>query len=338
MKRSLKIFAVFLALGLVIVGAGGFMVRRSGIHLSQVYDIIEENIEVAGSTVKFQKAEPYDIDSLEDVTSSSAVYYQLNEFNTIEVYAEKCTLKFEASSEDEMGIAVETGEKLKNKVFLKTAVKNGTLYVRTGFTESVGANTNTVLTISVPENYKGGYTVCTSSCNVEMCGLESSMDMKFNLYNTEVKAEKLTAGEITLEMSGAVFKSEELHSRGEISLLSISSTLETNFLESVSSKFLVNNTTISAEKIIGGLTLDCVMSTIDLTFSSVTGNIGVTSETSSINIKIPHDSPVSLRHEESYSTFKDNIKWTDNGQKNQNSRYFIETNVKFSIVTLEEIE
>ncbi len=338
MKRSLKLFAVSLVVGSVLSSVGVVMIRRANVNISSVYDIIEENLQSGDSQIRYQKAEPFDISDIKGGTLSDEARYQLNEFNTIEVYAENCTVEFKPTDDDFMRISIAHPDKFNNKVFLRTAVENGTLYVQDNLTGVTNGVKDIVINVSVPDNYKGGYSLNGSNAEVKLCDLESAMDMSFNLYNSAVSAQTLSAGEVVFEMSGTTVSAGEIHSRGEFSLSGISSVMKTDMLEAVSSRINVNNSTLNIGNIVGGVSADMKMSAANLDFLSVTGNISAVASESRLNIKIPNDSPVSLRHEESYSSFSDKVKWTDEGQKNENSRYFIETTVKFSIVTLEEKE
>ena len=338
MKRSLKISAVSLLIGVVFSAVGGVMIKRSDVNIGDIYDIIEENLQLGESNVQYKKAEPFDISDMKNLTISNDVSYQLNEFNTIEVYSEHCTVEFKPTDADVMQISIDYPDKLNKKVFLQTAVANGTLFVQDRLTETVSGNSDIVITVSVPENYKGGYSINGGNSEFKLCGLESAMDMSFNLYNSTVTAEALSAGEIAFELSGTTVTVSEIRSRGELTVSGITTTFKTDMLETVYAKLTADNSTLNIGNISGGVSAVTQMSTVNLDFRSVTGNVSVTASAGSVNIKIPHDSPVSLRHEESYSAFTDRVKWTDKGKKNENSRYFIETTVKFGIVTLEEKE
>ena len=137
-------------------------------------------------------------------------------------------------------------------------------------------------------------------------------------------------------MSGSAFSAERLYSRGDFDVSSISSEIVLNNLNMVYSKLAANSSTVKLNNISGGINADLQTTSAQLNFYAIKGNVIGTAESSSLKITFPHDSPVSLRHEEKYSAFNDDVEWTDSGQKNQNSRYIIDTNVNLSIVTLAE--
>lgn len=338
MKRALRISAVSLLVGVILSVVGGVMIGRAKVHLGDVYDIILANLQLNDTNVQYKKAEPPDISDIKESTLSNEVSYQLNEFNTLEVYIEHCIVEFKPTNDDVMQISMSCSDKLNNKVFLQTAVQNGTLYVEDKLTGDISGNDDIVVTVAVPDIYKGGYSINGSNSEIKLCSIESAMDMSFNLYNSTLSAEALSAGEILFEISGTTVTAEEIHSRGELEVSGISATFQTDIIEAVFSKLTVNNSTLNIGNIVGGVSADSQMSTVNLEFLSVTGNISLKASAGRVNIKIPHNAPVSLRHEESYSSFNDKVKWTEEGQKNENSRYFIETTVNFGIVTLEEKE
>ncbi len=336
MKKLFTLFYIALAVGLVFAVTGGIIVHRADVNMGQIYEIIEENLQFGDKNYEFEKSDFPDLTSGAAFTKDKTVYYPLNEFHTLEIYAEKCAVNFKPTTSDDMKIYIDCPEKLLNKVFLHTAARNGSLYVITNWTDETAAANGVAVTIEIPEDYKGGYSVNTNKCTVDLGDIDSSMDISFNLLDTTVKSGKLTAGDFTFEMCSTLFNSESIFSRGSIDISAESTTMNIDRLNSTYIKLLSSSGTYNLKNITGGLTADMQTSTLNLDFNTVKGNVSVTSETGSVNVVIPHNAPVSLHHEESYSSFKENVKWTDKNSTNKNYRYIIDTNVRFSLVTLSE--
>ncbi|MBQ3692390.1 MAG: hypothetical protein II931_03610 [Clostridia bacterium] len=336
MKKILTLFYISLIIGLIFAVTGGIIIDREQVNMGQIYNILQENLNFSEKKVVFEKTEVPEISEIENYTTDKTVGYPLNEFHTLEIFAENCTVELKPTEQDEMKISLDYSDKLTNKLFLRTAVKNGSLRVLTTWTDSSVNGGNALLTIEIPDNYKGGYSVSGSGTTVSICDLESSMDFAFNLLDSTVTVGTLEGGEFTFEMSGTSLTAENVSSRGGVSFSAASSTLNVNTLNSAYTKLAAGTSTVNLKNISGGITADTQTTTLNCEFKRVGGNVSVAAETGSIGIKIPHDSPVSLRHDESYSVFKDNVVWTGEGTKNKDFKYIIDTKVKFSIVTLDE--
>ncbi len=338
MKKISMLFYISMTVGLIFAIAGGVMIDRGEVNMGQIYDILQENLNFSEKKVVFEQAEIPEFSESEKYTSDKNVTYPLNEFHTLEIYSEGCSVEFKPTNADDMKISLDYPKKLNNKIFLRTAVKNGSLKVLTTWADSNGGvgSRDVVLTVEIPENYKGGYSINGSGTAVDICSLESSMDFSFNLLGSTVKTGELTGGEFIFELSGTTLNAESIESRGGINFSVTSSTMNIDTLSSAYTRLNASSSTVNLKNISGGITTDSQTSTLNCEFKHIGGNVNITAEMGSVNVKIPHNSPVSLRHEESYSTFKNNVKWTDKGDKNKDSKYIIDTNVKFSIVTLEE--
>lgn len=336
MKKIPILFLISLILGLIFAAVGGVMIDKGEVNMGQIYDILQDNLNFSEKKVVFEQTEIPDISESENYTTDKNVAYPLNEFHTLELFAQSCKVELKPTDSDDMRIYLDNPSKLNNKIFLRTAVKNGSLRVLTTWTDTNINNSNVVLTIEIPDNYKGGYSINGSGTMINICDLESSMDFAFNLLGSTVKTGTLSGGECSFELSGSTFNAENISSRNGTVFYAASSTMNINTLNSAYTKLTTSTSTVNLKNISGGITTDSQSSTLNFDFKNVGGNISVTAETGSISIKIPHNSPVSLRHEESYSNFKDNVKWTGKDSKNKDSKYIIDTNVKFSIVTLDE--
>ncbi len=338
MKKLFTLFYISLIIGLAFVLAGGIMINRAEVNMGQIYDVIEKSLQFGEQLYTFEKTEAPDISSFNGCNMDRQVTYPLNEFHTLELLAENCCVEFISTESDDMKITLDYPDKLQNTVFLCTAMQNGSLYASANRTDNSTSNKDVSLTIEIPDNYKGGYVINTDKCSIILTDLESAMDMNFKMQDTVVEADMLTAGDITFELAGTVFNSKGVFSRGSTNISSESTTVNFKRLNSSYTKILSSSSTYNIEKISGGISSDSQTSVLNLGFQTVKSNVSVTADTGSINISIPHNAPVSLRHEEKYSSFKDNVKWTDEGSKNKESRFIIDTKVKFSIVTLNEIE
>ncbi|MBQ3969811.1 MAG: hypothetical protein II685_04950 [Clostridia bacterium] len=336
MKRIAVLFFVsFLAAGVLML-SGSIMIRKNNVSVEDVYNVVKQNIQIGETNVDFQKAELTEITDQTAFTTEKNVSYPLNEFNTVQIFAESCSAKIIPAKSDEMSISIDVPSDLSHNCFLKTFVKNGSLYITDIKTGDSIDTKNVTITVEIPENYKGGYFFAGNFSQIDVCDIESSMDISFNLTSSSVSAGTLEAGSIVLEMSGSAFSAERLYSRGNFDVSSISSEIVLNNLNMVYSKLAANSSTVKLNNISGGINADLQTTSAQLNFYAIKGNVIGTAESSSLKITFPHDSPVSLRHEEKYSAFNDDVEWTDSGQKNQNSRYIIDTNVNLSIVTLAE--
>ena len=336
MKKIFTLFYISLTIGLIFAVTGGIMVDRGEVNMGQIYDILQENLNFGEKKVVFEQTEIPDISDSENYTTDKNVTYPLNEFHTLELFAQSCKVEFKPTNADDMRISLEYPKKLNGKVFLRTTVKNGSLRVLTTWTDTNVNSQDVVLTIEIPDNYKGGYSINGTSAVIDICSLESSMDFAFNLLSSTVKTGALSGGEFSFELSGTTFNAENISSRSGTVFYAASSTMNIDTLNSAYTKLTASTSTVTLKNISGGITTDSQTSTLNLDFKNVGGNVSITAETGSVNIKIPHNAPVSLRHKENYSTFKDNVKWTEKDSKNKDYKYIIDTNVKFSIVTLDE--
>lgn len=338
MKRLFTLFYISLIIGLAFALAGGIMINRAEVNMGQIYDIIEKNLQFGEPLYTFEKNKLPDISDYDGCTMSKQVTYPLNEFHTLEIFAENCCVELKPTDSDDMQITIDHPDKLQNKVFLRTAMRNGSLYTTASRTDKGTDIKEVSLTIEIPDNYKGGYAISTNNCSVVLTDLESAMDMSFNMLDSMAETGTLTTGDITFELGGTTFNSKGVFARGSTNISSESTTVNFKRLNSSYTKILSGSSTYNLEKIVGGITTNSQTSVLDLSFQTVKSNVSITADTGSINVAIPHNAPVSLHHDEKYSSFNDTVNWTDEDSKNKDSRFIIDTKVKFSIVTLSEIE
>ncbi len=334
MKRIFNVFVVMLAVAAVFMTVGFIFVKRGNINRGDIADRISKNLQHGESNVEYQPPKPLNLSGLTDVNTDKSASYPLNAFNTIHLYSDHCTVEFIPSEEDNLKITMDT----KGEAVLYTAVNKGELCIENKWADPDVYDMNVIILIAIPENYKGGYILSGNYSDIMLCDIESSMDMSFCFCDSKVETEQLSAGDITLELSGTTLTTEHINARGTLDVKSVSSKISSQMIESLNANLSANSSDIKFQKVVGGLSSDLKLSSLDIEFHTIAGHITVNSDMTKINMRIKHNAPVSLRHEESYTTFSDNVKWTEKGQKNENSRYIIDMNSKLSIVSLSEME
>ena len=128
MKRLFTLFYISLIIGLVLALTGGIIINRAEVNMGQIYDVIEKNLQFGEQKYTFEKIEPPDISDYDGCTMNRQAAYPLNEFHTLEIFAENCSVEFKPSQSDDMKISLDYPEKLQTKFFLRTAMRNGSLY------------------------------------------------------------------------------------------------------------------------------------------------------------------------------------------------------------------
>ncbi len=339
MKKTARLSAVFLIIAIVFTVIGVVMINKANVNYGDIYDIFEGSIQLDENNVAFTKTEAVDLSKLPDVTTFEGVTYQLNEFNTLEVFGDYCTVVFQPSKSDLMIISIEYPDSADGKVSLQTAIKDGCLYVKNLWSgEPVKEYDEVLLYVNIPEGYKGGYGINGDHASFELCDIDSSMNTKINLYDSKINAKSISADEVTLEMSGTSGSVEAVSSKNGFNLSSVSSDFSVNKADCFYTKLTANSSTLSLSDVVGSLTADTTTTSLIIDCFSVTGNVSVNVSYGRADITVPKDSPISLRHSESYSAFTDNVNWTDGDEKNKDARYVIDTNISFGIVTLSEKE
>lgn len=339
MKKIARLSLITLVIAIILTVIGGKMISNASVNVGDIYDIFEGSIPVIENNAKFVKTSDVSLDGMTDVTELHAVTYQLNEFNTLVVFAEDCTVKFAPTEMDYLAVSLDCPENAENDTIIQTAVNDGCLYVKFNWKDEPAAKTSdTILKIGVPENYKGGYSINASNSNIKLSNIDSSMDTYFNLYECNMEAQTISGKDIVFEASGGSSSIDKITSSDGFTVTGISSSISVSQIEAAYTIVTANSSYLNFNNIVGSLTADVAMCSSDFSYLSVTGNINITASSGTTNIFIPHDAPVSLRHEESYARFKNSVVWSDGDEKNTDHRYVIDTNVKFGIVTLSEKE
>lgn len=337
MKKIARLSIITFAFAIILTAAGGKMIYDAKVNVGDIYDIFEDSITFAENNAKFTKAAEADLTDMQDMTEGLVGSYQLNEFNTLAVYADNCTVKIVPTTADDIVFNIDATDMSEDNMTLQTAVKDGCLYVKHVWLSEPNAKaSDVVVNIGIPDNYKGGYSINGSNAAFEISDLDSSTDVSFNLYDCTLKAQTVSGRDVLFEASGGSSSIEKIVSNNGFTVTGISSNITVLQIDAAYTVISANSATLDFRRITGSLTADVSMCSSSFSYLSVTGNVTVTASAGTTNIVIPHDSPVSLRHEESYSRFKDTVNWTDGNEKNTDSQYVIDTNVKFGIVNLSE--
>lgn len=339
MKKLAKLSLGAFIIAVILTFIGGNMISGSGINYGDVYELLEENIPVAKSGVTFSKAPETDLSDCHDMQETDYAVYQLNEFNSLDVYADKCTLEFIPTTVDKLVVSLIVPDEAEDDVIIQTAIKDGTLYVKFRWrSEPTALLEDSVLTIGIPESYKGGFDINASGSSVSLCDIDSSMDIGFNLYNCNMTVESISAGEVTLESSGGAIEFGKITASGGFGATCVSSDLKVASLNAMYARVGANNSSLSLNDITGSISTDLYMTEAEFDFLSVTGNISASAKLSKVDIIIPSDSAVQLHHEERYSSFKNKLEQTLKNGESKNSYRTMDTNVELGIVSLTEKE
>lgn len=337
MKKLAKIIFILLIPAVIITAVGGFLLSKENVNLGDVYAKLEETVPVIKNDIVFTKSPDLNIEDFPEFTEKEYNTYQLIEFNSIAVYADKCTLVMEPATLDKMVVYLECSDFIEAKATVQTAIKDGTLYIKFVCGEDVNYNASDVeLHIGIPENYKGGYEINLSNSIADIDGLDSTMNCKFNLYNCDSSIKSVAAENVEYEVSGGSNETEMINASGGFTMTCVSSETKIGNLNAAYSKIEAGSCNISCGNIAGSFSAYTEMSEADFNFKEVTGNITISDKIGRVNLTVPKNSPVSLRYIENYGSLDDGIKWTGGEQKNENSAYIIDINVNFGIVTLSE--
>lgn len=337
MKKLAKIIFILLIPAVIITVVGGVLLSKENVNLNDIYAKLEETVPVIKNDIVYTKAPELDLEDFPEFTEKEYNTYQLIEFNSIAVYADKCTLVMESVTLDNMVVYLECADFIEEKATVQTAIKDGILYIKSVCGEDINYNASDVeLHIGIPENYKGGYEINLSNSIADIDSLDSTMNCKLNLYNCDSSIKSIAAENVEYEISGGRIETEMIDISGGFTMTCVSSETKIENLNAAYSKIEAGSSNLSFSNIIGGFSAYVEMSKAYFDFKEVTGNITLSDKIGRVNLTVPKNSPVSLRHSEDYGKLDDGIKWTGGEKKNENSAYIIDINVKFGIVTLSE--
>lgn len=338
MKKTLRLFAASLAAAIIVTIIGAAVVRHHNVSTGDMYDVLTKGISIGEPVYSFTKTEKKDISGFDGLTVENYLTYQLNEFNTIELYAQYCSAEvIGGTSGDKLVVSIDYPENVRDKVGLHTAVKDGKLYIQNNWTGKPTSNYGEVeITIYIPDDYRGGYEIYADSAQITLSDTESSMGMEFNLHNCNITAENLNSTDIMIDMSGTNANIKSAVSKDGFTLSAVSSNIKIEDIEAAYSRTVMSSSALDITSIKGSLSYDSDLSKLNILCGAVTGNMNLKSSKGSVNLTLPKNAPAALRHSESWSAFRNNTGISESDEKNKDLQYIIETNVEFTIVTLEE--
>ena len=338
MRKTFRIFAITLVVAIVVTVAGVAVVRHHNVKTGDMYDVFTNGINIGEPLYKYEMPENTDISELPECTEENYVMYQLNEFNTIETELEYCTVEINGGTQkDFLTVAMSCKEDVSDSVKLRTAVKDGNLYIQNKCEGTVPASKDKVkIIIMIPDDYKGGYCVKGQYCDVSVTNAESAMDIEMSLYKCNLNADNLNAPNITADMSGTEAEVKNVSSKDGFSIGAVSSNIKLRGVSAQYSKMVVSSTTLDTENVSGGFTYESDISTLYLKCSEVSGNINIQSKKGSVSVTLPKNAPLALRHNEKWSVFQNSTGIADSEKNNKDLQHILETNVEFTIVRLEE--
>ena len=325
MKKLVKISAVLLAVGLILCGTGIFIARRDDVNPAMLYGIVEENLKLSESLVVLEQPKQPDFTGIERKVYKVAGS-GLNEFNTLEIYAENADVSFVQSTEETMRAVLETGT-------LTTAVSGGRFIV-CAICES---GDHGELIVQLPEIYKGGCVVNAVGSRLDLGSVESAMDMSFCLFESKLGAGVLSADNITLQMSGSFAQIERLDASEGLKMQAAASELRAGGISASYTDLTADNSTAVLSGISGAFSGRTQMTSSEISFSALTGNVTLDQTAGQAVVRLPKGANVTLRHSEEYGLFTDRTNHAQNSSANDAAHYTMETNIKFGIVTVENL-
>ena len=339
MKKSFRIFAITLLAAVMISAIGVAVVRHDNVTYSDIYDVFRKGISLGEPLFQYELPDRTDMSGFPELTDKTYVIYQLNDFNTIETQLEYCTLEVVGGTQKDV-LTVSFGcldDDILDGAVFNTAVKDGTLYIQNECTEKKPLSSDRIkIIISIPDNYKGGYTIKADRSDIAVTNTESTMDMELSLHNCKISAENISASNITAELGNTSAELTGISSHDIISVKASSSEIKLHGVSAQYTKGMFSSTTLNAENISGSFSCESDTSKLILDFGSVSGNINLKANKCTINAFLPKGAPLTLRREERFSTFNNNTAITESEKNNKDTAYILETNVEFTIVTLEE--
>ena len=323
MKKLVRIAAILLIPGILLTLAGILIAKKDSVSSAAIYGMIENTLMHDESLVEYSTPMPTDISAVKDRSSAKEIRYELNEFNSIELYAENISVSFTDTVGDEMSFILDTGK-------MDTAILGGVLHIQASDSEKNGH-----LDIGVPETYKGGCVLKGLGSVFTLADYESAMDISVDLSDSSLSAERITADNIDISSGGSKIKIGILEAKDNVKILADSSDYKLTQLASQHSSLIADNCTLLLEKTSGAFSASSQMSSLDISFPRITGNISLDVVKGSANVKLPKDDIINLVNEETYALLTNKTRSAQNEPDDPSAHYTLETNIKFGFVTLE---
>ena len=290
MKKLVRIAAILLIPGILLTLAGILIAKKDSVSSAAIYGMIENTLMHDESLVEYSTPMPTDISAVKDRSSAKEIRYELNEFNSIELYAENISVSFTDTVGDEMSFILDTGK-------MDTAILGGVLHIQASY--------------------------------------ESAMDISVDLSDSSLSAERITADNIDISSGGSKIKIGILEAKDNVKILADSSDYKLTQLASQHSSLIADNCTLLLEKTSGAFSASSQMSSLDISFPRITGNISLDVVKGSANVKLPKDDIINLVNEETYALLTNKTRSAQNEPDDPSAHYTLETNIKFGFVTLE---
>lgn len=326
MKKILKVSALLLAVGLLLSSIGVFLARRDNVNSGSLLGIAESSFKLTESEISVSVPEPQDISGVEGASERNDISYELNEFNTLSLYGEALSVEFTAAQNEQMKIRLDSGS-------LTTAVTGGKLCI-----QAVGNSRDSTLTVGVPLSFKGGLDISGKQCRINMDSFESAMDMSLCFHESSFEAKNLSADSVTILTSSSSVKADEISSVEDVKITAVSSNYRIENVSAVSSSVEAENCTLAFGIADGAFSADLNSTSFETSFKHVGGNISLDMTACSATVFLPKDAEITLKNEETYALLTNKSKAAQNNDANKPGRYTIETNIKYGIVTLENLK
>ncbi|MDE7390807.1 MAG: hypothetical protein K2M82_07705, partial [Lachnospiraceae bacterium] len=178
MKKLSFISLSSLLVAVILTTVGVAMINKSDLNFGDVYDRFDENIPIVQTNSDYSRAEDTNLTEIGNMSEDEYATYQLNEFNTLCIMADGCTVKTVLTASDDMVISLDRVQKAVGHMTLQTAIKGGNLYAKfMWYGEPTASVDEVTLTVGIPENYKGGYKISAADSVLEIDEIESTMDI-----------------------------------------------------------------------------------------------------------------------------------------------------------------
>ncbi len=338
MKKAFKLFAVFFVVSFILLTAGGLAIKKDSVNYGEIYNHFAKLVNTGQSENIAQVPQLVDISSAKGLTSEDSLTYQLNEFNTIEIYANSCIAELhEAEGSDKLSISYDYKNELKGNTAIHTAVKDGTLYIQNEFSDTAAANKEDVsIILQIPDSFKGGYSLKGENCIYKLESPESAMDIDISVINSSVEACDVTAENISVMLNDSKADIETLTAEEGVVMNCASSQMTVDGINAVYTNANISSAVLTVLGANGSFNLNADFSRIAARFSQISANLQLNFSKSQAEVTFPKNTDALLRYKGGYSVFKNNTTLEYSDEENKNNRYFVETNVDFSIVTFAE--
>ncbi|MBQ1389175.1 MAG: DUF4097 family beta strand repeat protein [Clostridia bacterium] len=322
MKKLFKFSAILLAVGIIIILIGFFIIRHNDVSSASVYSAIEENLKLSEDDYEYTEPQRTDLTSVRNRSNSKTAECGLNEFSGLELYGEKCSIQFFTSNGEKMTVALTSGT-------LVTASSNGKFYI-----QAVGSGSDSKLTVGVPDMYKGGVDLQMIECIADIGFLDSSMDMSLNVKDSTISAASLSADNVSIVSNGSAVKAEILSAVDTIDTMLISSDLKVNGTYAKTQSMITDHAKARLNNMEGRWTLKSNMSTIEASFQKMSSGMSIDLNAGSALICLPKNCVPDIDHSEKYGVLKNKLSRRRSAESEEAVRSLIDCNIRYGVVTL----